>query len=311
MPGPRKIGGTDPVVLASVAAMAYEQPLAYALGLEGVALLRAFGGEHGHEFTQERIAEIRRLLDDAALAHGADVDHVDTVEGYGIWAETYDGPNPAFGFDEPMVREIAGSLPPGTALDAACGTGRVAAVLAECGHRVIGVDSSPDMLDYARKRVEDADFRLGDLDRLPIDDGAVDVVTCALALSHVPDLGPVLREFARVLRPGGHVLITDMHPEQIARTHVPTVRRPDGSAARVRVHQHRTGDYLRAALAAGLEVRRCEEPSMPSPADPPEPAADPGPWEAWPWSLAGLVPAAAHAANTGVPAVLLWHFQRP
>ncbi|GAB2730541.1 class I SAM-dependent methyltransferase [Nocardia thraciensis] len=290
--------------------MAYEQPLAYALGLEGVALLRAFGGEYGREFTQERIAEIRRLLDDETLGQGLAVDHVETVEGYGIWAETYDGPNPAFGFDEPMVREVAGSLPPGTALDAACGTGRVAAVLADCGHRVIGVDSSPDMLDHARKRLADVDFRVGGLDRLPVEDNAVDVVTCALALSHVPDLDPVLREFARVLRPGGHVLLTDMHPEQIARTHVPTVRRPDGSAARVRVHQHRTGDYVRAALAAGLSVLRCEEPSLPSSPDLPEPTADPGPWEAWPWSLAALVPAATHAANTGVPAVILFHLQR-
>ncbi|MFI5584740.1 methyltransferase domain-containing protein [Amycolatopsis sp. NPDC051758] len=49
------------------------------------------------------------------------------------------------------------------------------------------------------------DFRLGELTHLPVDDAAVDLVVCGLALTHAADLGPVLAEFARVLRPGGHV----------------------------------------------------------------------------------------------------------
>ncbi|MBF6172860.1 class I SAM-dependent methyltransferase [Nocardia blacklockiae] len=307
--------------------MAYEQPLAYALGLEGLALLRAFAGEHDREFTETRIAEIRRLLDNVDLTAGVTVEHVDTVAGYGIWAETYDGPNPAFDFDEPAVRELAASLPPGTALDAACGTGRIAAVLAGCGHRVVGVDSSPDMLAHARKRLPQAEFHVGDLHRLPVADASADLVTCSLALCHVPDPRPVLHEFARVLRPGGHALITDVHPEQIARTHLPTVRRPDGTPARLRTYHHRVGDQLRAALSAGFAVHRCDEPLMPAPAESPTdapgsvessvptaPAAasptDPGPWEAWPWSLATLVPEAAHAAAAGVPAVIRWHLRK-
>ncbi|BCK58786.1 class I SAM-dependent methyltransferase [Nocardia wallacei] len=290
--------------------MAYENPLAYALGLEGLALLRAFAGEYGREFTEARIAEVRRLLAADGLGDGIAVEYVNTVEGYGIWAETYDGPNPAFGFDEPMVRDLAGSLPPGIALDAACGTGRVAAVLAECGHRVLGVDSSPEMLDHARKRLPEADFRLGDLARLPVTDASVDVLTCSLALSHVPDPHPVLREFARVLRPGGYALITDVHPEQVARTHLPTVRRSDGTAARLRSYPHRVGDQLRAALSAGFTVQRCDEPVMPPPPTTPDPSTDPGPWEVWPWSLAALVPEAARAAAAGVPAVLIWQLRR-
>ncbi|MFJ1459657.1 class I SAM-dependent methyltransferase [Nocardia sp. N2S4-5] len=290
--------------------MAYENPLAYALGLEGLALLRAFAGEYGREFTEARVAEVRRLLAEGGLGDGVAVEYVNTVEGYGIWAESYDGPNPAFGFDEPMVRDLAAGLPPGAAVDAACGTGRVAAVLAECGHRVLGVDSSPEMLDYARKRLPDSDFRLGDLERLPVADASVDVLTCSLALSHVPDPLPVMREFARVLRPGGHALIADVHPEQVARTHLPTVRRPDGTAARLRSYPHRVGDQLRAALAAGFTVQRCEEPVMPPPPTTSEPSTDPGPWEVWPWSLAGLVPEAARAAAAGVPAVILWQLRK-
>jgi len=74
------------------------------------------------------------------------------------------------------------------ALDAACGTGRFAGFLARRGHRVIGVDSSPDMLAHARQRVPETGFHVAGLARLPLPDDWVDVIICALALDHVPAL---------------------------------------------------------------------------------------------------------------------------
>ncbi|MFJ4654001.1 class I SAM-dependent methyltransferase [Nocardia sp. NPDC088792] len=294
--------------------MAYEHPLAFVLGLEGIALLKAFGGEHDREFVEARLGEIRRLLDSGIDgAAGVDVDAVESAEGYDIWAETYDVPNPAFGLGVDLIRTVALEAPAGVALDAACGTGRIAALLAECGHHVIGVDSSAGMLDRAVRHVPSGEFRLGELQSLPVAANSVDLVTCALALTHVPALAPVFREFVRVLRPGGHVAIVDVHPERVARNHIPTVRRADGTPARVRSYHHRTGDYVRAALEAGLRIRRCEEPVPPNRANgqPPLPATtDPGPWQAWPWSLYGVVPEAAAAAESGVPSMLLWHFRR-
>lgn len=293
--------------------MIYEHPLAYVLGLEGIALLRGFTGEYDRAFVEERLAEIRKLLDDASLADAAvDVARVDTVDGYGIWARTYDGPNTAFDLDEPVVGEILDGVPAGVALDAACGTGRWAGALAGRGHRVLGVDSSPDMLDRARERVPEAEFRIGDLTRLPVGDGEVDLVVCALALTHVPALGPVLAEFARVLRPGGHLVISDMHPETVLRGSIPMVRDPQGRPGRLVSHRHLVGDYVRAALPVGLQVRRCAEPVRPAPHPSPEDPQPTGlpPWELWPWALADLVPAAARAADAGAPALLIWHFER-
>ncbi|WP_439384460.1 class I SAM-dependent methyltransferase [Amycolatopsis lexingtonensis] len=287
--------------------MSYEHPLAYLLGVEGLALLRGFTGEFDREFTEARIAEVRRLLDDESLADGVEVERLDTVAGYDLWAGTYDDPaNAAFALDEPLLEEIIGTLPPGDALDAACGTGRYSRILTRRGHRVIGVDSSPAMLAQAR----DGDFRLGDLTALPVADASVDLVTCGLALTHVADLGPVLAEFARVLRPGGHAVLCDVHPESVARGSIPSLRGPGGRPGRLASHRHLVGDYLRAALAAGLTALRCEEPCPPPKGAVPA-TTGPGPWELWPWSLAALVPDAARAAGRGVPALLVWDFQLP
>lgn len=293
--------------------MIYEHPLAYVLGLEGVALLRAFGGEHDRTFVEARIAGIRRLLAEPALAvDGVAVDRVDTVAGYRIWSATYDQPgNGLFEYEESVVREILDGLPTGVALDAACGTGRYSEYLAAQGHRVIGVDSSPDMLAHARARVPGARFLLGDLHRLPLAAGEVDVVVCALALTHLADLRPALAEFARVLRPGGHLVIADVHHERVFLGSIPSVVGPDGRPGRLPAYRHLAGDYLRAALPVGLQVRRCEEPRLRVSEEPPPPAPDVvlGPWPVWPWCLADLVPEAARAANAGTPVTVIWHFQ--
>ena len=104
----------------------YQHPLAYLLGLEGIALLRAFAGEYDREFTLARIREIRSLLDAAdELGDGVDETPMTMQEGYAQWAAWYDEPgNELLEMEEPVVRGILEALPVGVALDAACGTGR-------------------------------------------------------------------------------------------------------------------------------------------------------------------------------------------
>lgn len=147
------------------------------------------------------------MLDTPALARAvgvtASADTISAAEVYEDWAPRYDAPgNQLIDIEQPVVRRILDGLPVGTALDAACGTCRHTVYLQELGHHVIGVDASPEMLAQARKRLPDVDLHEADLHRLPLPDNAVDTVVCALALTHVPDLAPVLAEFARVLRPG-------------------------------------------------------------------------------------------------------------
>jgi SAM-dependent methyltransferase len=292
----------------------YQDPLGYLLGLEGIALLDAWAGDYDREFVDARLAEIRRLLDDEKLRdRGVLAERVSTVTAYEQKSAGYDAEagGGLFTFDEPVVAGYLSGREPGVALDAACGTGRFAEFLARQGHQVIGVDSSPDMLARARRRVPAGQFHRAALERLPLPDDSVDVIVCALALVHVPDLRPVLAEFARVLRPGGDLVISDIHHEHVTRGSVIKARGPAGEPCIAATYRHQLGDYLRAALSLGLQVRRCEEPAAARPAGPPpEPAAGIGDWQGWPWSLMDYLPSAARAAGR-CPLLVIWHFQLP
>jgi ArsR family transcriptional regulator len=103
--------------------------------------------------------------------------------------------------------------------DLGCGTGQITGVLAPHVARVVAVDGSPDMLQAARARlkgISNVDFRLGNLEALPIDDGELDATVLALVLHHVPDPARALAETARVLKRGGRALIIDMLPHDRA-----------------------------------------------------------------------------------------------
>jgi ubiquinone/menaquinone biosynthesis C-methylase UbiE len=296
----------------------YQHPLAYLLGLEGIALLRAFAGEYDRQFTMARLAEIRALLDSVdEFGDGAEVAPIPTTEGYGSWAEFYDEPgNQLIDLEHPLVREILDELPPGRALDAACGTGRHNAYLASLGHTVIGVDSSAAMLERAREKVPDGEFVEADLHDLPLPDDHVDLVVCALALVHVPDLEPVLAELVRVLRPGGDLVISDQRGP-IPGIGLPVVKEAaDGSLGYMAIRSRLASEYLAAALPLGLHVRRCEEPRRPFPLvdergvseGAPVPDHVPGdPPNIW--ALHGWCPAATNAAYRDSPAAIIWHFR--
>ncbi|MCK6554131.1 metalloregulator ArsR/SmtB family transcription factor [Candidatus Binatia bacterium] len=97
--------------------------------------------------------------------------------------------------------------------DLGCGTGQLSEVLAPFVRRVVAVDGSRAMLTAARRRLNgtgNVELRHGRLQALPIDDAALDAALSCLVLHHVPDPAAALREAARVLRPGGRLLIVDM-----------------------------------------------------------------------------------------------------
>jgi SAM-dependent methyltransferase len=268
------------------------------LGTEGLALLRlATTGDAAAR--EARVAEIRDLLHHygAELAAPLDAPEYDLAAGYRLWSETYDAPLRLFPVEEPTVRGLLADLPPGRILDAACGTGRHSVWLAAQGHEVVGVDLSPDMLAKARAKLPPARFELGDLAALPLPDGSVDAAVCALALVHLPDLGPALAELARVVRPGGLIVISDVHPFLTTLGWQAQFRAADGGAGFVRLHRHLPSDYVGAAVAAGLVVRGMAEPPLP-----PDSAVT---------VAQGPIPEANELAWAGLPGVIVWALLRP
>jgi ubiquinone/menaquinone biosynthesis C-methylase UbiE len=160
------------------------------------------------------------------------------------------------------VLEVVGDIAGLAVLDAACGTGRYAIPLAEAGARVSGLDSSEEMLAHARRKAADCgislDLRTGDLHALPFEDESFDLVLSALALCHVPDLRSVMAEFARVLRPGGRVVISDFHPFCLLIGWRTAFDRPEARCW-IENHLNLTEAYVRAALASGFELTDLRE----------------------------------------------------
>jgi SAM-dependent methyltransferase len=97
------------------------------------------------------------------------------------------------------------ALGPRSLLEVGCGPGEMAERIdRELAAEVVAVDISPRMVELARTRGLAA--QVGDIQDLAFDDGSFDVVLAAWVLFHVPDLNRGLREIARVLRPGGHLV---------------------------------------------------------------------------------------------------------
>jgi ubiquinone/menaquinone biosynthesis C-methylase UbiE len=273
----------------------------YFLAVEGYAMIR-------HCLTapsaaRPRVDEMRQILarfEEFPNSLAIPLTQHAIEDGYTAWAPRYDGPNPAIDLEEPIARAMIASAPPGDALDAACGTGRHAATLVEFGHRVVGVDTTEAMLAIAREKAPAADFRSGRLEQLPVEDESVDLITCALALTHVERLEPVMREFVRVLRPGGQAILTDIHP--VATMTGGIAGFPDGDITRgipyVRNLTHQVSEYVTAFLDVGLSIVTCVEPCVTE-------------------SLLQVLPSypilpdATRQAFRDTPYLLIWRLERP
>jgi ubiquinone/menaquinone biosynthesis C-methylase UbiE len=150
---------------------------------------------------------------------------------------------------DPRPGETVLDLGSGPGLDALLAARRVGPT-----GRVIGVDMTPPMLDRARAAAAEAgaaqvEFREGRLEALPVADAAVDAVTSNCVINLVPDKSAVFREIARILRPGGRLVVSDIVldgplPEVVAHDTLAYVGCVSGAVQR--------SDYFAMIEAAGL-----------------------------------------------------------
>ena len=155
---------------------------------------------------ESRLREVLRLRRENAETHGGATGARQLVPGRS-WAA--------------WSRGLGLLLPPLTVADLGCGEGYLTLEVARWAARVIAVDRSARVLDRARvlaarRRVENVEWRQGEIEQLPLDAGAVDVALLSQALHHAGDPQRALREATRVVAGGGRVLVLDLgtHTEE-------------------------------------------------------------------------------------------------
>jgi SAM-dependent methyltransferase len=174
----------------------------------------------------------------------------------------------------PQLLDLLGEVAGRRVLDAGCGEGYLARVLAARGAQVTGVDLSPRLIALARARDRDGriDYRVADLSApLPELEGRFDAVASYLVLNDVADHRGFAATLARVLKPGGRAVLALNSPyayvvrKGIAYAATGTTH-PCGLAAagiKVSFHHRTLGEYLDAFLAAGLQLARLVDVDSP------------------------------------------------
>lgn len=176
------------------------------------------------------------------------------------------------------ARALGHLLPPLEVADLGCGEGYLSIEAARWAKRVIAIDRSADVLARAkelaaRRRVRNVTWKRGEIERVPLPDASVDVALLSQALHHATNPAAALAEAARVVRPGGRVLVLDLrrHDEQWVKTRLgdkwlgfeddelKALMKDAGlSDVKVTVGSRKTGDPFTVIVAGG---RRQASPS--------------------------------------------------
>jgi SAM-dependent methyltransferase len=180
-----------------------------------------------------------------------------------------------FVLDQPMLERVR-LRAHASALDVGCGEGRFCRMLQPLGIRTIGVDPTEALVAHAIALDPTGDYRVGAAERLDFEDQSFDLVVSYLSLIDIAQLGTALTEMARVLRPGGSLLMANLTGFTTAGM-VFGGRRPRGADKRagyldehasevswgdIRIRNwHRPLEtYMLALLETGLQLRHFAEP---------------------------------------------------
>jgi SAM-dependent methyltransferase len=183
------------------------------------------------------------------------------------WARTPEHDHFFWRLGLPALLELIGE-PGRRTLDLACGEGRLSRVLAERGHALVGVEGSPALAAAAREAAPGIEVLDGDAAAIPLEDAAVDLVVCSMALLNFDDMGLAVREVARVLEPGGRFCFSTVHPmtslkdgdDYFAERTYEETRTRAGITMTFTDRHRPLGAYAAALEGAGLLLQAVREP---------------------------------------------------
>jgi ubiquinone/menaquinone biosynthesis C-methylase UbiE len=183
---------------------------------------------------------------------------------YDIWAESYDHQpdNLMLALDEGLCTDLLRpvNLTGKVIADIGCGTGRHWKKLFDRQPaRLLGYDVSAGMLAILRQKYPASETYLLKGSALPeLPDASCDLVLSTLTVAHIPDLEAALHEWYRVLRPGGDMIITDYHPEALAKGGQRTFREGEKVIA-IRNHVYPIRQILAITSRLGLQEQQVVE----------------------------------------------------
>jgi ubiquinone/menaquinone biosynthesis C-methylase UbiE len=207
------------------------------------------------------MSEHESAAQESANLEGTD-EHI--ANAYDRWSDQYDrDPNATRDLDALVLREAGLRVRGRDVLEIGCGTGKNTEWLARESRSVVAMDFSEGMLSLARARVNAPNVRFvaHDVrDAWPIAATSVDVVTCNLVLEHVRALPPIFDEAVRVLRGGGQLFISELHPfRQLLGGQARFTHEQSGETTFVPAFRHAVSEFINAGLAAGLQLRAIGE----------------------------------------------------
>jgi len=147
-------------------------------------------------------------------------------------------------------------------VDVGCGTGEWLEHFRETGARVAGLDACEAMLQQARSRTGlSGRLVLGDAHLLPFRDSWADLIICSMSLGYFENPHSIFREFARVTRRGGFLVVSDLHPDAIASGWTRSFK-SDGTLYEIEHFRHSIQQVTDSGFQAGLILRQRIEPQL-------------------------------------------------
>ena len=189
----------------------------------------------------------------------------DPAAAYDIWALEYDNQpdNLMLMLDGQLCAELLATAPitGNTIADIGCGTGRHWGKLYEKQPaRLLGFDVSPGMLQQLKAKYPGAEtYLLNDATLPQLPTASCDLLLSTLTIAHIPDITAVFTEWARVLKPGGQLIITDYHPEALSRGGQRTFRDRNQKTIAVRNHVYPLTEITDLATRLNLAPLRVIE----------------------------------------------------
>ena len=188
---------------------------------------------------------------------------MNVLEAYEEWSHTYDDDrNLTRDLDEAVMRRTFSGARYQAVLEIGCGTGKNTALLTEIADQVEAIDFSEAMIERARRRssARNLTFTIANLtESWPVADSSINLISCNLVLEHIENLQFIFAEAARVLAPGGHFFVCELHPFRQYQGTKASFRREHEAHIIIDAFVHDVTEFIEAALNGKLSLESIKE----------------------------------------------------